>query len=92
MDQFVSSLGVRGNALLIDCRSHEAQLVPLDDESVVFVITSACLGGLPLVGRVGSGPTLRCPTFLDSNVKHELSGSEYPDRVRQCREVCGSSA
>ena len=24
----------------------------------------------------------------NSNVKHSLSGSEYPDRVRQCREAC----
>merc|ERR1719499_3034465 len=23
----------------------------------------------------------------NSNVKHELTGSEYPDRVRQCREA-----
>ena len=24
----------------------------------------------------------------NSNVKHTLSGSEYPDRVRQCKEAC----
>ena len=24
----------------------------------------------------------------NSNVKHALSGSEYPDRVRQCQEAC----
>ena len=24
----------------------------------------------------------------NSNVKHSLSGSEYPDRVRQCKEAC----
>merc|ERR550514_1955232 len=26
----------------------------------------------------------------NSNVKHSLSGSEYPDRVRQCREACAA--
>jgi galactokinase len=26
----------------------------------------------------------------NSNVKHELSGSEYPDRVRQCQEACAA--
>jgi len=26
----------------------------------------------------------------NSNVKHRLSGSEYPDRVRQCKEACAA--
>ena len=26
----------------------------------------------------------------NSNVKHSLSGSEYPDRVRQCQEACAA--
>ena len=26
----------------------------------------------------------------NSNVKHTLSGSEYPDRVRQCKEACAA--
>ena len=26
----------------------------------------------------------------NSNVKHSLSGSEYPDRVRQCKEACAA--
>lgn len=35
----------------------------------------------------GSGAN--CPVILvtNSNVKHQLTGSEYPDRVRQCREA-----
>lgn len=30
-----------------------------------------------------------CPLILvtNSNVKHKLTGSEYPDRVRQCKEA-----
>jgi len=37
----------------------------------------------------GSEGSVSTPVLLvtNSNVKHELSGSEYPDRVRQCREA-----
>lgn len=30
-----------------------------------------------------------CPIILvtNSNVKHQLTGSEYPDRVKQCKEA-----
>ena len=62
MDQFISSCGVRGNLLLIDCRANKGELVPLSDPSVSIVV-------------------------CNSNKKHQLSGSEYPDRVRQCKEA-----
>lgn len=62
MDQFISVMGVEGNALLIDCRSLESTLVPLSDPSVVVLITN-------------------------SNVRHTLSGSEYPTRRRHCEEA-----
>ena len=62
MDQFISSCGVRGNLLLIDCRANKGELVPLSDPSVSLVV-------------------------CNSNKKHQLSGSEYPDRVRQCKEA-----
>ncbi|KAJ1527928.1 hypothetical protein ONE63_007862 [Megalurothrips usitatus] len=62
MDQFISVMGKRGNALLIDCRSLESQLVPLDDPELVVLVTN-------------------------SAVKHELSGSEYPTRRRQCEQA-----
>ncbi|KAJ8399766.1 hypothetical protein AAFF_G00408710 [Aldrovandia affinis] len=62
MDQFVSVLGMEGNALLIDCRSLEATLVPLADPSLVILITN-------------------------SNVRHSLTGSEYPSRRRQCEDA-----
>lgn len=35
----------------------------------------------------GSGPDSPLILVTNSNVKHTLSGSEYPDRVRQCREA-----
>ena len=60
MDQFVSTMATEGCALKIDCRSSEAENVPIDttagnDDGVAFFITN-------------------------SNVKHELTGSEYPTR------------
>ncbi|XP_063240981.1 galactokinase-like isoform X2 [Bacillus rossius redtenbacheri] len=41
MDQFISVLGKKGNALLIDCRSLGHSLVPLDNEDVVVLITNS---------------------------------------------------
>ncbi|KAM4624096.1 galactokinase [Polymixia lowei] len=62
MDQFVSVLGRKAHALLIDCRSLEATPIPLSDPGLVILITN-------------------------SNVKHSLTGSEYPTRRRQCEEA-----
>jgi len=62
MDQYISSCGIEGNALLIDCRSQDGQAIRINSPDVVIVVTN-------------------------SNVKHSLTGSEYPDRVRQCFEV-----
>lgn len=62
MDQFVSVMGHQGHALLIDCRTLESELIPLDDPNVVILITN-------------------------SNVKHELTGSEYGLRRKQCEEA-----
>ncbi len=62
MDQFISVMGRRDHALLIDCRSHDTRLVRLDDPAIAVLITN-------------------------SNVKHELTGSEYPTRRRQCEQA-----
>uniref|UniRef100_A0A8D0GXM8 Galactokinase n=1 Tax=Sphenodon punctatus TaxID=8508 RepID=A0A8D0GXM8_SPHPU len=62
MDQFISVMGRRGHALLIDCRSLETRLVPLADPDLVVLIAN-------------------------SNVRHTLTGSEYPTRRRQCEEA-----
>jgi galactokinase len=75
MDQYISTMGSKGNLLLIDCRSTEYQLIPFGSS-----------------GDNGSGNgnnSKPCPVILitNSNVKHQLSGSEYPDRVRQCKEA-----
>lgn len=62
MDQFISTMGRKNNALLIDCRSLDSKLVPLVNPDVCFLITN-------------------------SNVKHSLTGSEYPTRRKHCEEA-----
>lgn len=62
MDQFICSMAKEGCALLIDCKSLEANAVPLQDPNIVFLV-------------------------MDSRVKHNLSGSEYPQRRSQCEKV-----
>ena len=62
MDQFISTMGREGYAMLLDCRSREPKMVPLDDPAISVLI-------------------------VNSNVKHELTGSEYPDRRRQCEKA-----
>lgn len=64
MDQFISSMGEKGQLLLIDCRSQTHTLIPF-----------------------GTGADSPVVLVTNSNVKHQLSGSEYPDRVRQCKEA-----
>ncbi|EFA08251.1 galactokinase [Tribolium castaneum] len=62
MDQFISVLGKKDHALLIDCRSMTSTLIPVADPNVVVLITN-------------------------SNVKHELTGSEYSSRRTQCQQA-----
>jgi len=61
MDQFISTMGAQGSALLIDCRTLEGRSVPMKDSNVSVLITN-------------------------SNVKHKLTGSEYPARRAACLE------
>jgi len=62
MDQLVSTAGVAGNALLLDCRSLKTTLVPLKDDRYRILITN-------------------------SNVKHSLSESAYPERRQQSSDA-----
>ncbi|HEX5501082.1 MAG TPA: galactokinase [Thermomicrobiales bacterium] len=41
MDQFISLFGRRGSALLLDCRSLDARVVPLDAPDLVFAVTDS---------------------------------------------------
>jgi galactokinase len=67
MDQFISVMGRKGHALLIDCRSQTTHPVPLDDPQVTVLIAN-------------------------TNVKHELTGSEYPTRRKQCETAAAALA
>ena len=40
MDQFISVMGRQNNLLLLDCRSHQTQLVPMNDPAVSLVIVN----------------------------------------------------
>ena len=81
MDQFVSALGQRHHALLIDCRSLHYQPVPL----------------LPPLAPPRLGGTPRCPPRLggmggaaiivaDTMKRRGLVDSEYNTRRRECEE------
>ena len=61
MDQFISNLGQKDHAMLLDCRSCEPEMVPLTDPAVSILI-------------------------INSNVKHALTGSEYPERRAACEQ------
>jgi galactokinase len=41
MDQFISAMGRAGYALLIDCRTHDTRLVPLDDPAIAVLIINS---------------------------------------------------
>ena len=62
MDQMIAVLGEAGHAMLLDCRSKEPIMIPMNAPNVAVLI-------------------------VNSNVKHELTGSEYPDRRRQCEKA-----
>ena len=62
MDQLIAVMGQAGHAMLLDCRSKQPKMIPMNDPNVSVLI-------------------------VNSNVKHELTGSEYPDRRRQCEKA-----
>lgn len=41
MDQFISVMGRQNNLLLLDCRSHQTQLVPMNDPAVSLLVTNS---------------------------------------------------
>ena len=40
MDQFISALGREGHLLLLDCRTRQTELVPMDDPSVALLVVN----------------------------------------------------
>ena len=62
MDQLIAVMGQSGHAMLLDCRSKQPKMIPMEDPKVSVLI-------------------------VNSNVKHQLTGSEYPERRRQCEKA-----
>lgn len=62
----------------ISANGKEGSLLLLDCRSNTFEL-------IPF-GKGKNSPVI---VVCNSNVKHELSGSEYPDRVKQCKEAVG---
>jgi galactokinase len=61
MDQFISAMGRKDHALLIDCRKLETEQIPFVSDELEIAI-------------------------CNTNVKHELSSSEYNVRRAECEE------
>ncbi|MDD3586210.1 MAG: galactokinase [Thermoguttaceae bacterium] len=62
MDQSISVMGKKDNAMFLDCGKNEAILVPFVDPDIQVLIAN-------------------------SNVKHSLTGSEYPQRRKACEDA-----
>ena len=62
MDQFISTMGVKGHALLIDCRSCQSTPHALADPDLAILV-------------------------VNSNLKHQLVGTEYSERRDMCQQV-----
>jgi len=63
--------------------------VPLSDPRIALVVSPARLERR--LGVSGASSALPVPAQVaDSNVKPQLSGSEYPDRVQQCKDACAA--
>lgn len=82
MDQFISLMGKQDHALLIDCRYKSTKQIHLflhsSDVRLFRNLTSTLI---PL-----KDPEV-VVLIVNSNVKHELTGSEYPTRRKQCQEA-----
>ncbi|XP_071620681.1 galactokinase isoform X2 [Heliangelus exortis] len=83
MDQFISVMGKEGHALLIDCRWLRAGEGRGTDTRPVL---SSCCRSLETVLVPLTDASLAI-LITNSNVRHTLTGSEYPTRRRQCEEA-----
>lgn len=80
MDQFISMMGKADNLLLIDCRLKKCVF----DNTKVFKIYFTRNMTSTLIPF--SDPNI-VVLIVDSRVKHELTGSEYPTRRKQCQQA-----
>lgn len=83
MDQFISSMGIKGHALLIDCRFLSNYILNLCSDQFFnyLFLRSYETKPFPL-----SDPEVSV-LVTNSNVKHQLEGSEYSNRRKQCEHV-----
>lgn len=79
MDQFISVMGKKDNALLIDCRFDSDIIITSWNNPLYWRSLTAEL--IPF-----SDPDMTI-VITNSNVKHELTGSEYPQRRAACQEA-----
>merc|ERR1719495_1758560 len=71
MDQLISVMGQHSSALLIDCRNITTKSVRIQKEDEK---------------KEGEEGEDVCFLIINSNVKHQLTGSEYPSRRTACLE------
>ncbi len=64
----------------VSAMAHEGSLLLLDCRTNDFQL-------ITVGSKAPPGTPLPAVVICNSNVKHTLSGSEYPDRVRQCNEA-----
>ncbi len=84
MDQMTSAIGRAGHAMMIDCRSLEAEAVPLPQDSVVVVLDTGTRRGL--VDSVYNQRREECEAaarFLGVQALRDVSAEELEGR-REC--------
>ena len=106
MDQFVSSHGEAGKALLLDCRSLEYRLLPLPDTARLVICNTMvkhelargaynerraeCAAGVQRLARVLPGVSA-LRDVIESDL--ELNGNKLPEVIyRRCRHVISENA
>lgn len=93
MDQFISAMGQRGSALLIDCRTHETRAVPLADDSITVLITNSNVAHELTGGEYAqrrsqceaAAQTLGVKALRDATLDQLEAGRAKLDDVTYCR-------
>ena len=88
MDQMISAAGQEGHALLIDCRSLHAQLVPLPPATVVVVLDTATRRGL--VGSAYNERRAQCEAaakFFGVRALRDVSVAQFNQQAAELDAV-----
>lgn len=86
MDQFASGMSLSNHFMLIDCRTQEVTHIPFySNKNYKKVVEMLKEGNILKKGET----TDEQPIFvlINSNVKHTLASTEYPNRVKQCKQA-----